>query len=127
MTKTRLILDAALLAAFAACGSGGGGTHPDAKAPDAAVDAPAPSMDIMGTGRFVDQLDTGTQNAQFNFAMATVNTITPDGAGFDHRTGTGGMGTLTAPVGQGAPISRLKTSLSAAWPSSADAEMKAFS
>ena len=96
-THKPLSIAAALLAA---CGSSS--SHPDAHT-DGAGDGPAPTMTITGTGTFHAQDDTKVVDAQFNFANATITSITPDGAGFDHRSGMGAAGSFTVPVGQGAP------------------------
>src|SRR5437868_12261929 len=97
-THQSLAIAAALLAA---CGSSS--SHPDARGADGAADGQAPSMTITGTGTFHAQDDTKVTDAQFNFANATITSITPDGAGFDHRSGMGASGSFTVPVGQGAP------------------------
>src|SRR6476619_3894929 len=98
MTKTSTIFIAALVAA---CGRSDNNSHPDAKPADGGADTPAASMDISGTGTLTAQTDTGLLTGMFNFSNATITTITPDGAGFDHRTGSGANGSFTAPVGQG--------------------------
>jgi hypothetical protein len=90
------------------CGGGGGGTStPDAGSiPDGSgpgPDATPPSMDVHGAATLHFVTDTGVTDAPRDFSSAVFSSYTPDGDGFDLRSGVGAAdGTFTVPVGEGA-------------------------